>query len=260
MTARQASLLICVMVYLLSGTTAAGQKWNDNVEVNFGIMPWDPVTIKTDERASKPGAAPTIRFTALNSTWYPFKLAVDFEVFENLFPKPSARPFLVMHGPLNMFSFSQHVPQRGYGYNYKYHYWLAPSTGDSEGSFPYLMPVAEGRLAQAGTEGDNRISDSFRGEKGDTVFCMRRGTVVAVPRHENLDFRLSPFDCLEVMHEDLTYMVYENISDEKVALSPGQVILPGDPVATFSDKGYLKVTLLEVVNDSNMVASKRYIT
>lgn len=230
-----------------------GQQWNDNVQVSFGTLPWDPVKIKTEEKATSTSEFPTIRFTAINSTYYPFSLQIDFDLFENLYPRPAVRPWIVMHGPTFLYSFTGHVPGRGYGYRYSYRYWLTPSHETSDNRFPYLVPLAEGKIIIAGAEDSGKLIDSFTGREGDTVFCMRRGLVTAVPRDENLDFRLSPHNCLEVVHDDYTYMVYENISGDVILTAPGQTVLPGQPLAIISDEGYLKVTLLKIENDSNSV-------
>jgi len=248
-----AASFLPLVLFIVSMPGLMAQQWNDNFEISFGTRSWDPVKIKTEEKPTSTSEFPTIRFTAFNSTYYPFVLKIDFDLFENLYPRPAVRPFTVMHGPTSLYSFTGHVPGKGYGYRYSYLYWLSPSREASDGSFPYLIPLAEGQVVSAGVENSQKLRDSFSGRAGDTVFCMRRGLVTAVPRDKNLDFRLSPHDCLEVMHDDFTYMVYENISAKDILMAPGQTVLPGQPLAVFSDKGYLEVTLLKIKDNSNTV-------
>jgi len=245
--------ILPLVFFIVSMPGLMAQHWNDNVEVSFGTRSWDPVKIKTEEKPTSTSEFPTIRFTAINSTYYPFTLQIDFNLFENLYPRPAVRPFIVMHGPTNLYSFTGHVPGKGYGYQYSYRYWLTPSLEAPADSYPYLVPVAEGQVVSGGVENSEKLRDSFSGREGDTVFCMRRGLVTAVPRDKNLDFRLSPHDCLEVIHDDFTYMVYENISGKEILTAPGQTVLPGQPLAIISGKGYLKVTLLKIADDSNTV-------
>ncbi|NSW93437.1 MAG: hypothetical protein HPY62_01880 [Bacteroidales bacterium] len=230
------------------------QQSDGRVDISFGIRSWDPVHIKVEEKQGSAFSTP-IRFTAVNSTFYPFLLKVDFPVFENLSPKPAPRDISVTHGTNNLFTFSVHVPEQGYSYRYLYEYWLAPSDDSINEGYPYLIPVKPGKLVRAKSTLFGHISDSFAGEKGDTVYAMRRGLVTAVPIDENLNFRLSEHDCLEVMHHDGTYMIYRNLSKEAGFVSPGQIVFPGQPVGLLSDSLYLTVSLKKVSKIKNSLIS-----
>ncbi|MBE0667967.1 MAG: hypothetical protein IH593_09905 [Bacteroidales bacterium] len=250
------AILLTVLLFVSGNSEALSQRSTDDVNISYGIKAWDPVKIKNEERTSSGQEFPVIRFTATNSTYYPFSLQIDFEQFTNLFPKPSVRPFTVMHGPNNLFSFSGHVPGKGYSYRYSYNYWIKPSEEVINENFPYLIPLAEGKRVTAKSNLIGRITDSFMGNKGDTVFCMRRGLVTAMPQQESLEFRLSPHDCFEVLHDDGTYMVYHNLSKHDNMTAPGQIVLPGQPIATISDSCYVSVTLLKVGEEKNLITHR----
>jgi hypothetical protein len=214
------------------------------------------VKIKVEERSGTNSKAPPIRFTALNSTYYPFNLVIDFIQFDNLSPRPPKRENKLKHGLNNLFLFSIQVPGNGYGYNYSYSYWLSPSDEVTNEEFPYLIPMSEGKIVNSKKTLSGKVSNSFLGEIGDTVFCMRKGLVTAVPRAETLDFRLSEHDCLEVLHEDGTYMIYYYLKKSDAFTAPGKIVLPGQPVGTISDSLYLKVMLIKLGSIKNLLVTQ----
>ncbi len=140
-----AAMLLTLSLFISGSLEALSQKSTDNVSISFGIKSWDPVKIFCDEKVKPGDEFPVIQFTATNSTYYPFSLQIDFKQFENLTPRPSLRPFKVMHGKNNLFTCTGHIPGRGYGISYSYSYWLTPSEEVIREDFPYLIPLAEGR-------------------------------------------------------------------------------------------------------------------
>ncbi|MFZ0280605.1 MAG: hypothetical protein WAL29_03070 [Bacteroidales bacterium] len=249
------------ILYLLFCTQAASQGTADKVDISFGIKAWDPVRLKIDEKTGSAFSSP-IRFTAVNSTYYPFMISIDFIQFENLSPTPAPRSIKVDHGSNNLFTFSIHVPGMGYGYRFSYTYWLKPADVAINGEFPYLIPLKEGNPVVSMKTPSGKLSDSFSGKAGDTVFCMRRGIATAVPRSETMDFRLSGHDCLEVLHDDGTYMIYHFLMKNDNLTAPGKIVLPGQPVGRISDSSYIRVELLKIINTDNLMFSQpiRYTT
>jgi len=250
-SSRNAALLFLPLVWIINSTDAISQSSSDNSNVSFGIQAYDPVHIKVEEREGSAVSSP-IRFTALNSTYYPFLLQIDFIQFENLAPTPPAREIEVSHGVNNLYTFSVHVPGIGYGYRYTYRYWLSPSAKTINEEFPYLIPLKEGTKVTGKRTFYGKVSDSFTGKAGDTVFAMRRGFVTAVPRSETLDFRLSGHDCLEVLQEDGTYMIYHNLNKTVDLTDPGKTVLPGQPIGILSDSSFLMVTLIKIGETKNL--------
>ncbi len=111
-------------------------------------------------------------------------------------------------------------------------------------------------MINAKTTSSGRITDSFTGARGDTVYCMRRGVVIAMPRHETLDFRLSAHDCLEVLHDDGTIMVYHNLAKGDNMTAPAEIVVPGQPIATMADSSYIRVTLMKIEQTANLVTNQ----
>jgi hypothetical protein len=192
----------------------------------------------------------------MNSTYYPFMIQIDFIQFDNLSPKPAPRAMKVDHGSNNLYTFSMQVPGVGYAYRYSYRYWLRSSDEIINMEFPYLIPLKQGKLVVSAKGPFGKSTDSFMGKTGDTVFCMRRGLVTAVQRTETMDFRLSEHDCLEVLHDDGTYMVYHNLIKNDDFTAPGKIVLPGQPLGRLSDSSYLKVELLKINGSDNLLFSQ----
>lgn len=249
---RQIILILSFIFLFLSENKIRSQNYSDNLNISYGIKSWDPVHIKIDEKAGSAFYTP-IRFTAVNSTYYPFKLVVDFPTFENLFPKPPPREISISHGTNNLFTFSVHVPGKGYSYKYNYSYWLTPSDEILDDRYPYLIPIQVSKRVNAKYISSGKILDSFIGNVGDTVYSMRRGLVVAVPIDKNLNFRLSNHDCLEILHEDGTYMIYHHLNKKGDFTAPGKIVLPGQPVGLLSDSLYLIVSLIKVSQIKNVL-------
>lgn len=247
----------CLFFFLLTIINignAASQASSDNHDINIGINKWDPVHVKVDERKVTERNN-TIKFLSTNSTYYIFKLLVDFEIFENLVPPPPKREIEITHGTNVLFSVNPHIPDKGYNYRYTYKYRLKSSDNQIDSQFPYLIPLSDGKIALSKKTASGKLTDSFTGAKGDTVFAMRRGLVTSVPRIDNLDFRISGHSCLEIMHQDGTFMIYNNLINVEDFTSPGKIILSGQPVGLISDSTYIFVNLLKVSDKSNILIS-----
>lgn len=208
---------------------------------------WNPVHVIVEEKTGSPKSF-QIRFNANNSTYYPFLLKIDFVQLDNLVPKPPVREEKVEHGNTILYNFSKQVEDKGYGYNYSYSYRLQPSDGDVNVEFPYLIPLKEGLTVIAHRRGNLKFTNTFSCRPGDTVYCMRRGTVTAVPESETPEFRLSGTNCIEVRQADGTYMIYMNLKKTNAFVTPGKAILPGKPIGIVEDSSFLQVQLLRVSN------------
>ena len=226
------------------------------MEVSFGIKTWDPVRVRLEEKTNSPNSN-QIRFTASNSTYYTFILVIDYTEFDNLSPRPTVREMEITHGLNNLYTFSLQTPNVGYRLRYSTKYWLASSSDVINSEFPYLIPIKEGRMVQSKKNSFTKISNSFSGNKADTIYCMRRGLVTAVPRPETFYFRISDQDCLEVLHDDGTYMIYHFLNKKDDFTAPGRIVLPGQPIGTLSDSSYLWINLVKIEKAKNFLVSQQ---
>lgn len=250
-------LFLMFFIFLITKSISGFcQEVNDNINVSYGINTWDPVHIKADEKKGRTDELKPINFTAINSTYYPFELAITFSVFENLTPRPSVRPITLSHGLNNLYTLSVQVPGVGYGYRYTYLYWLKPSDKIIDEKFPYLIPLKEGKTVISKNNLTGKILNSFAGKQGDTIYSMRRGLVTAVPHSETMYFRISNDDCLEVLQPDGTYMIYHNLSKNDMFTAPGKSVLPGEPIGVMSDSAYIYVSLLKVSETKNILENQ----
>ena len=248
-------LLNIILISLIYGNMA-GQMGYEKEQVTFGIKQWDPVHIKVDEK-NRNSNTPMITFFGSNSTYYPFVIKIKFTVLENLAPNQSEREQLIKHGATNLFTLSPKVLNKSYGFQYSYNYWLKPSDEEANEKFPYLIPIKEGKTVVGKQMSFGSISDSFILNKGDTVYCMRRGLVTAAPATETPYFRLSEHDCVEILHDDGTYLIYRYLDWRKVPVAPGTIVLPGQPVGFASDSGYVLVSLYKIVAPSNILQAQQ---
>jgi hypothetical protein len=175
-------------------------------------------------------------------------LKVDFIQFENLVPRPTPREEQIMHGTTLLYTFSRQVPNAGYGYNYQYTYKLKPSVETIDAEYPYLIPLKEGKMVNSRKRLNQRYMNSFTCKEGDTIYCMRKGFVTACPETKTPDFRISSNDCLEVLHNDGTIMIYMNLGQTNAFATPGKNVYPGQPIGIVSDSSYLQVSLLKIAH------------
>lgn len=247
---------VCSILWLVISNTVICQEIDDKVNISFGIQKYDPVHVKVEEKNRNSAVGATISFTATNSTYYPFMLVLEFVQFDNLSPRPPAREVKIDHGSNNLFSISPQVPGQGYSYRYSYKYWLKPSDENLNAEYPYLIPLKEGKTANSRKLGIVKFNGTFTGNSGDTIYCMRKGLVTAVPHSETVDFRVSDHDCLEVLHDDGTIMVYHHVKESDAFTSPGKIILPSQPAGIMSDSCYIMVTLMKIGNVPGFMLSQ----
>jgi hypothetical protein len=248
-------ILIISITFLLIRIDVYSQENINQVDMSFNIRQWDPVHIKAEEKNRNSNTA-TISFIVRNSTYYPFMVIVDFTQFDNLSPRPPEREIKVTHGTNNLFTLGPQIPNQSYGYAFTFRYWLRPSDNNLNKEYPYIMPFKEGRQVVSRKTSYGVLNDSFTGNKGDTIYCMRRGLVTAVPRTETLDFRISDHDCVEVLHEDGTYMIYHYLSKFNDLVAPGKTVLPGQALGTLSDSSYVLVTLRKIDPGNNLISNQ----
>lgn len=200
---------------------------------------YDPVRVSIDESESG-----VVKFVATNDTYYPFTLTVRFKRLENFTSLQGTRQAIVSAGKNNLFDLRVKYRERDYGYQYEFSYILGSPKIEPEMEFPYLIPIKPGTTPVAGEAGGRKISDSFAIEKGDTVFCSRRGKVTATPGEKGGRFRISGVGSLEVLHDDGTLMIYNNLSGPVPGIKSGMIVYPGDPVAIASENFTLMLHLI----------------
>jgi hypothetical protein len=86
--------------------------------------------------------------------------------------------------------------------------------------------------------------------KQDTIYCMRKGLIAATPDMYHNSDRISNGQSLEIIHNDGTVMVYENLNPDKVFVKPGNTIYPGEALGIINHSLDLKVNLFTTLNQN----------
>lgn len=194
-------------------------------------------------------------FVAQNRSFYPYSIEIKFDELQNLTPEIRIKKFNVSTGRNNLFTLSVKDNTQSHSFKYNFSYRIGipgkkPITG-----YPYLIPLGIGRNIQLklATGKDNiYLKDYFSMQKGDTVFCMRKGYVAAVPDMFHVSDRISTQKSLEIIHGDETVMIYGNIDPDNVFVKPGTTIYPGQPLGLISDESGLDVVLFQLEEEGKL--------
>ncbi len=210
---------------------------------------FDPVKLSVDQ-----SEAGTLKFIATNETFYPFIVKINFRKMDNFTASYRTREAFVKYGKNILFDLKVRDPESGYNLDYEFSYALGRPEAVNETDFIYLVPLRPGTVPAAGKAGGAGITDSFSLQKGDTVYCSRKGTVTAVPGDTRTIFRISGKEALEILHDDGTMMIYNGLSGGAVDLTPGMTVFPGDPVVVAQENSTLILHLVALVQ-SEMLPS-----
>lgn len=91
-------------------------------------------------------------------------------------------------------------------------------------------------------------------EKGDTVFCSRKGRVAALPGVKGNTFRITDSHSLEILHDDGTLMVYGNLSSILPAIRQGMIVYPGQALAVAQESFILTQHLVSLGSSEQLQA------
>lgn len=234
------SSVLAFIIYGFLSDPCSNAQFTDGVSVSWGIKNLDPVKVEVVET---PGQS--VRFNGINSTYYPFTLRIEFTNVQNLAPRPSHKEMEIKHGTNQIITLTIATKDIGYGYKYGFSYWLSTPEAEVERDYPYLVPLKEGTVPEADITGGKAWIGRFRCNPGDTVYCMRKGVVTAVPGASTNDFRVTDESALEVLHKDGTIMTYMFLDKTRPFTGQGRTVLPGQPLGVASDSACVMVRLME---------------
>src|SRR5690606_34675212 len=82
--------------------------------------------------------------------------------------------------------------------------------------------------------------------KGDTVFAMRKGVISCLPFPDKKRDRIKREGTLEIIHQDGSVMVYQNLDPDHIFHHEGEIVFPGQALGLLSDTNFLEVHLFEI--------------
>lgn len=198
-----------------------------------------------------------ISFYAINQSFYPYQLELNFSKIRNLKPIITKKSFILKpdRTPRSLVTFDvvdSSIPE--FHYNLEVSEDIGDTAVMTNNEFPYLLPVGNNR--EVGLFIDNRrinyqYRDDFKMFSSDTVFAMRKGMVVAIPVMENEADRISMNKTVEILHADGTVMVYYNISPANIFIQPDEYVFPGQPLGLVNDNN-LGIELYQLIGNGKL--------
>jgi hypothetical protein len=204
----------------------------------------EPIEITLHREANR------LTFFANNVSHYPYRLRMDFSRILNLQPVVKTRDFTVYPGSQKLLDFNVADPTMDH---FHYELTISETIGDAELQadlmYPYLLPIGPGRLVRIPdrSQAMSRAgTDEFVINTGDTVFAMRKGVISCLPFPDKKRDRIKGEGSLEIIHQDGSVMVYQNLDPAKIFYHEGEIIFPGQALGLLSDTNLLEVHLFEI--------------
>ena len=200
----------------------------------------------------------TVVFRVRNDSWLTFHIELKFSRLENLSPATNSYKDVVAPGTKTFFSLKILDPKALHNYSYSYKYGIGDPGKTADENFQYMFPLANGKKIKLfeikNSSGKIFITNRFRLENGDTVFCMRKGIVTATMDNSNEVDRINQTSSVEVLHADGTIAVYSVSGNKKILVVPGQIVYPLEALSVIENPGNVSVSLYKLV-DNNMLKS-----
>lgn len=250
--------LFLMLSFLIKINCSFGQFINVEQEMFFQSKINNAITVDVITQGDK------YMFYAQNRSFYPYILNINFSELKNLTPETVNKDFTVLTGKNNLFTLTVKDKEASHTYKYQITYRIGVPSKNVMTDFPYLIPLGTDKtikFKELSDNSNNYIKDCFAMQKGDTVFSMRKGYIAAVPDMFNNFDRISGLKSLEIIHNDGTIMVYENIDPENVFVKSGTNIYPGDPLGLIGNELALEVQLYKIEEGGRLTRlDKKYVT
>jgi len=118
--------------------------------------------------------------------------------------------------------------------------------------YPYLIPIGEGRTVDFVRDSKYFYINNFKMNNRDSIYCMRKGIVTALPDLSVESERIIKTGSLEIRHKDGTVAVYRNIDSELCKLRIGETVYPGQLVGEIISDKNLIVTIYQLIGDGKI--------
>lgn len=240
--------LAALVLALASPVMLSGQFLREEA-IQYTSRPdgFDPVKLSVDQ-----SEAGILKFIATNETYYPFTVKITFLKMDNFTAVYRTREAFVKFGKNFLFDLRIKDPEAGYELDYNFSYVPGKPEAANETNFIYLVPLRPGSIPVAGRVGGSGIMDSFSVQKGDTVYCCRKGIVTALPGDTRNSYRLSQKNALEILHDDGTVMIYNGLAGGGINLAIGLTVYPGDPLVAVTENTTLSLQLVALVQGKEL--------
>jgi hypothetical protein len=194
-----------------------------------------------------------IIFTAENSSWYPYQLQIQFTDFVNLTPVISSYKTDIYHGKTVLFKLTVVDIGAFHDYAYNFQYLIGYANKKAMLGYLYAIPVGEGKQIKLSHTVLGRDTTFFRNvfmlDKGDTVYCMRKGIVTNILSTSDKFDRILKSGNIEIIHGDGTVATYTVPDEDHILVVPGQQVYPLQPLMILKKSADLTIQMCEI-NDT----------
>ena len=237
--------LIMFLCYSFYGVLSAQIKQVEQ-QVLFQNRINNPIEIEVQESNNK------YQFIAQNRSYYPYQVELNFSNLQNLRPVISKRTYYVMPGQNRLFTLTIADDSRSPYFEYSIKYHLGKPSEKVEPRYPYLIPIKnQFDILKDQYSESIYYKDCFVLNKTEIVYCMRKGLVVAVPDMYDQYDRISNKNSLEIMHDDGTIMIYQNINPDSLQITIGSLVYPSQPLGIINKK-HLETSLYMIDKSGNL--------
>lgn len=199
------------------------------------------------------GVRNEVTFMAENNSWYSYQIELQFTILTNLSPSTTSYKTIIHHGTNILFKLTATDPNYPYNYSYSFRYTIGDPDKKPEPLYPYLIPLAQGKkvhlTGMANSATFQFLKNIFELKSGDTIFCMRKGTVTAIPGDDDRFDRILKGNSIEILHPDGTVATYLFPNTIKLLVFPGKEVYPLEPLAIMQVDQNVNVRVFKLRNN-----------
>jgi hypothetical protein len=175
-------------------------------------------------------------FTISNKSYYPYEVEIKFSKTENLIPLTFDKKAIAPPGNSTLLTLNLINNDLPPQYIYSLRYRIGNPSQKPDFSFLYLIPLAKGEAVEFAVVKSNDVKTFYRNQfvldKGDPVFCARRGIVTSLSGYSrNADIILKS-SSIEIRHADGTVASYKGVVVNHGMFKPGDIVYPGQQIGT----------------------------
>ncbi|MCG8701012.1 MAG: hypothetical protein MI922_23370 [Bacteroidales bacterium] len=217
-----------ILLFFISSTYG---QYTEDTRISFGARIKHPITIHIKKDQNQ------IVFYAKNQSYFTYDISIKFKEVINLNSNIILPTYTVGHGETRLITFTIHDTKQPHHYDYLLKYHIRPSKIRDD-SFKYLHPIGENK--KCNTEmilpGTN-VNKRYLLQKGDTVFAMRKGLIVANTNKLGKEERIFLKNSFEIQQSDGTVLVFKNVySNDIILKKAGNMVYPGQPLFVINSK------------------------
>lgn len=209
-----------------------------------------PVTI-THERSAKGD----VTFYANNVTHAPYTVALTFTRLSGTltYPEGETQQWVARPGKSRLVTLKPASENTGIGFAYRSNLTKGDFRAKTDTDFVYIFPLTEGKKVRInqmnsldktlGKEERTRLTGiAFQATEGDTIVAARRGVVTEVQDHSASKTGHKRYSAsenyVEIYHKDGTFARYKLFLDDGIFVSPGDYVIPGQPIGIIGGSNY----------------------